>query len=64
MKTKILMFEDDNFTVDFNTLLFVNEGYEVRCYQDVDDVIERVKAYDPSIILMDLRIPSIGGAEA
>lgn len=61
---KILMFEDDAYTAEFNHYLLTTKSYKVENRYSVDNVLEDVETFGPDIILMDLRIPSIGGDKA
>jgi CheY-like chemotaxis protein len=61
---KILMFEDDDYTAEFNQYLLTDRNYQVENRTKVDNVLEDIGGFEPDIILMDLRIPSFGGDRA
>ena len=64
MGKKILMFEDDAFTAELNEYLLADRNYNVQNRYNVDHVLDDITDFSPDIILMDLRIPSIGGDKA
>lgn len=63
MKHRILMIEDD-FTIQtqLKTLLSGN-GYEVDAVMNFSKIIGQVKAFEPHLILMDIKLPGISGFE-
>ena len=46
------------------TIIFEENGYEVRISETSHDILEKVAEYHPDVILMDNWIPKIGGVEA
>jgi two-component system alkaline phosphatase synthesis response regulator PhoP len=63
-KKRILIIDDD--TVALNSLkeLLALSGYAVETIQDTKgDIMHRIKAFSPHIILLDLLMPHIGGFE-
>jgi CheY-like chemotaxis protein len=63
-KKKILVFDDEKAILDVFTIIFGENGYEVEISETSHDIIERVKDFQPDLILMDNWIPNIGGIEA
>jgi CheY-like chemotaxis protein len=64
MAKRILLFEDDEQLIELLNLILSLKGYEVAHRSDCNKVIEAIKEEQPDLILMDLRIPEIGGVEA
>lgn len=64
MTKKILLFEDDEQLIELLNLILKIKGYQVKHRPNCIDVIEVIKEDIPDLILMDLRIPDIGGMEA
>ncbi|QQV03878.1 MULTISPECIES: response regulator [Chryseobacterium] len=64
MKKKILIFDDDQSILDVFKIIFAENGYEVQISQTSQDILDRVSAFFPDLILMDNWIPEIGGIGA
>ncbi|KAB1232328.1 response regulator [Chryseobacterium viscerum] len=63
-KKKILIFDDDTAILEVITIIFEENGYEVKISETSHDILEKVEEYKPDVILMDNWIPRIGGVEA
>lgn len=63
-KKKILIFDDDTTILEVITIIFEENGYDVRISETSHDILEKVADYQPDVILMDNWIPKIGGVEA
>lgn len=61
---KILIFDDDKSILEVFTIIFAENGYDVEMSETSHDIIERVEAFKPDLILMDNWIPEIGGIKA
>lgn len=61
--TKILLYEDDPETTVLLKMLLSSKGFDLVNYDIVDNFRNDIVATQPEVILMDLRIPSVGGAE-
>ena len=61
---KILIFDDDAAILEVVTIIFEENGYEVRISETSHDILEKVAECRPDVILMDNWIPKIGGVEA
>ncbi len=63
-KKKILIIDDEK---EFCSLLkeyFEEDRHTVDCAHDGHEGVEKVKSFDPSIILLDMRMPGMSGSEA
>lgn len=63
-KKKILIFDDDTAILEVITIIFEENGYDVKISETSHDILEKVADYRPDVILMDNWIPKIGGVEA
>lgn len=63
VKEKILVVEDEAILSEAYELILANEGYEVEVASDGDVALDRVYDFKPDLILLDLRMPKVGGIE-
>jgi two-component system alkaline phosphatase synthesis response regulator PhoP len=63
-KFKILCVEDNPDTQRMLTFLLTKAGYEVITADDGLQAIQKAKAWRPALILMDMMMPRMSGAEA
>lgn len=63
-KFKILCVEDNHDTQRMLTVLLTQAGYDVITADDGLQGIEKAKAWRPALILMDMMMPRMSGAEA
>lgn len=61
---KILIFDDDISILEVFSFIFAENGYLVEISETSHDIIQKVEAFRPNLILMDNWIPEIGGIEA
>lgn len=61
---KILIFDDDVAILEVVTIIFEENGYDVKISETSHDILEKVGECKPDVILMDNWIPKIGGVEA
>ena len=61
---KILCVEDNPDTQRMLTFLLTQAGYDVITADDGKQGIEKAKAWRPALILMDMMMPRMSGAEA
>lgn len=61
--TKILLVDDDVTALDLVDLLFEDQGFEVVRKTDGPAVIESIDKINPTIIMIDLRMPEMDGQE-
>ena len=57
MKQKILMIEDDPLIRNELYTLLQSNGYETAAPEDFDNVIDQIKAEQPHLILLDIKLP-------
>ena len=61
---RVLVCDDDKDILDIIEYILSDAGWEVIRSEDVTDIIGKIDACTPSVILMDNWIPDIGGIAA
>ena len=61
---KIIIFDDDEDILSICSYVLEEQGWEVHIFTNCDDIIEKVSAINPNVILMDNWIPDSGGIVA
>ncbi len=64
MSAKILIVEDNEVTGKFLHSLLSGKGYEVKILQEGSEVVDEARIFSPHLILMDILLPDMNGAEA
>ena len=64
MLVKILVVEDNEVTGKLLNSLLSEKGYEVKILQEGSGIVDVAKKFSPHLILMDILLPDIDGAEA
>lgn len=62
-KAKIALVEDDIAIVQMYRMKFEAEGFDVAYAADGEQGLQVVKDFQPDIVLLDLMMPVMGGAE-
>lgn len=62
--TKIAIIEDDSVINQMYRMKFEAAGFDVATASDGEAGVAMVKKFQPEIILLDLQMPRMGGAEA
>ena len=62
--TKIAIIEDDPVISQMYLTKFETDGFEVELANNGKRGVELVEAFTPDLILLDLQMPEMGGAEA
>ncbi|HWP82698.1 MAG TPA: response regulator [Bacteroidota bacterium] len=60
---KILVIDDDEMDLDLMRILMQHEGYDVISTADGPQGIELYKQHQPSLVFLDLGLPSMSGME-
>ena len=64
-KRKVMIVDDESDFLKIAKINLENTGkYEVQTSSDARDIISRVKSFNPDVILLDILMPKIDGAEA
>lgn len=61
---KILIIDDDKDLNRLTKIVLTKEGYEVEILHDAESGVNYAKEYNPDLILMDMMLPGMSGAEA
>lgn len=61
--TTVLVVEDDKFLRELISQKLIKEGFNVQSAIDGEEGLKMAKEFNPSIILLDLILPSIDGFE-
>ncbi len=60
---KIFIVEDDEFLSDAYDTILRHKGYQTEVFGDGAEVLSRLESEVPDLILLDLRLPEVGGLE-
>ena len=61
MKKKVLIFDDDTDILEVCSIVLVSNGFEVVTQSNCEDLLQKVLACEPDVVLMDNKIPPLGG---
>ncbi|UII19740.1 response regulator [Fulvivirga ligni] len=64
MKKRVLICDNDPDIVELVSLILSRKGYAVFSSDNCNRVDEKIKEYNPDVIIMDLWIPDLGGEKA
>lgn len=64
MKEKVLIFDDDADILEVCTIVLETNGFEVITQKNCEDVLAKIDAHTPDVLLMDNKIPPSGGINA
>ena len=64
MNKKILIFDDDQDILNICTIILKNKGFDVSTSTSCNDLFEKILESAPDVIVMDNKIPEIGGVQA
>lgn len=63
MTAKILVVEDERALSEAYEFILTNAGYEVVVAHDGEDALGKTTSFEPDLILLDLRMPRVGGID-
>ncbi|MBP2676370.1 MAG: two component, sigma54 specific, transcriptional regulator, Fis family [Deltaproteobacteria bacterium] len=65
MKTrgKIFLLDDDELIVSMLERALKGDGYEVRAESDPEGVLDRIRAFSPDVVLLDIKLPGRDGID-
>jgi len=61
--TRIYLIDDDELILSMLARVLKQEGYEVRTATAPDDIVARIKAWSPAVVLLDIGLPGKSGIE-
>lgn len=62
--TKIAIIEDDPVISQMYRMKFESEGFDVQMADDGVSGVDLVKEFQPDVMLLDIQMPNMNGAEA
>jgi CheY-like chemotaxis protein len=62
-KKKIFIVDDDEIALTSLKKLLVLSGFEVEITPEAKGVFQKIKAFNPQLIILDLLMPNMGGLE-
>jgi two-component system response regulator VicR len=62
-KRRILVADDVPGTVEFLSEMLTQRGYEVATAEDGEQCIERVKSFEPDLVILDIMMPKVHGID-
>ena len=62
-KGKVFLLDDEELIVTVLAKTLKAENYEVFSEYDCEDVIKKISAFNPDVVLLDIRMPSRSGIE-
>ena len=61
--SKILLVEDDSLMVKMYDLKFTHDGFSVAVALDGEEGLQKARAENPDIIVLDIMLPKMSGTE-
>ena len=61
--SKVLLVEDDSLMVKMYDLKFTHDGFSVAVALDGEEGLQKARAENPDIIVLDIMLPKMSGAE-
>ena len=62
-KGKIFLLDDDELIVSMLERALKGDGYEVRAESDPEGVLDRIRAFSPDVVLLDIKLPGRDGLD-
>ena len=62
-KGKIFLLDDEELIASMLARSLKKEGYQVHMETKTDDVINKIKASDPDIVILDIAMPDRDGID-
>ncbi len=62
-KGKVFILDDDGLILSMLSKVLRNEGYNVLTESDTDDIVNKVRDWQPDVMLLDIRLPKRNGID-
>jgi DNA-binding NtrC family response regulator len=62
-KGKVFILDDDELILSMLSKVLKNEGYTVNAESDTDDIVDKVRDWQPDVMLLDIRLPKRNGID-
>ncbi|HEY0432389.1 MAG TPA: response regulator, partial [Chitinophagaceae bacterium] len=61
MSKRVIIFDDDPDILNICSIILTARGYQVATNTSCDNLLEAITEFEPNVIVMDNKIPAIGG---
>jgi DNA-binding NtrC family response regulator len=62
-KGKVFLLDDDELIVSMLERALRGDGYDVRAERDPEGVLDRIRAFSPDVVLLDIKLPGRDGID-
>jgi len=62
-KAKVFLLDDEDLIVSVLSKALKEEGYDIYAQTEPVDVLNKIKSWDPDVVLLDIRMPDRNGIE-
>ena len=62
-KCKVFILDDEELIVTVLSKALKKEGYEILAATETNDIMEKIKSFNPDLLLMDIRMPDRNGID-
>jgi two-component system, NtrC family, response regulator AtoC len=62
-RARIFLLDDDDLVVSMLARMLKGEGYEVEARTDPAGAVDRIRAFSPDVVLLDLKLPGTSGMD-
>ena len=62
-KGRVFILDDDRLILSMLSKVLEKEGYNVRTESETDDIVNKVRAWQPDVMLLDIRLPKRSGID-
>jgi DNA-binding NtrC family response regulator len=62
-KGKVFLLDDDELIVSMLERALRGDGYDVRAESDPEGVLDRIRAFSPDVVLLDIKLPGRDGVD-
>jgi DNA-binding NtrC family response regulator len=59
----VYLIDDDELIISMLARVLKQEGYDVRTATTPNDIVAKIKAWSPAVVLLDIRLPGKSGIE-
>ncbi len=63
IRGKVFLLDDDELIVTMLARALTSDGYDVRAEVDPEGVVEKIRAFEPDVALLDVRLPGASGLD-
>jgi DNA-binding NtrC family response regulator len=63
MRHKVLIVDDELFTIELMLTILADDGYEIRTARNGEQALELIEAFRPRLVVLDYMMPLVSGRE-